>query len=613
MFSTGKLARGLHLLLATLMIVGVFSVSASPAAAADNGVVVSNGVGPNTRPSVGTSPDKSKVCVVWSTFDQTPSRTYIRLYDAASGVWQPALGLAPYDVTKGSGNSTQGGSPRCTIDASGRTHVVWAEGATKWIQYSSLDTGKDPGQKSNWLDPLKISNETDAQSPDIATLYADAAGQVWLAYTAKTSNTGYDIFVRRWVAASGWGGAQQASTANGQTAHYSRIAVDNAGNVHVTYWQGGGGGIRYTYRDPGTGQFIPNIQLPGSGNAIQYVGLAVNPATGDVHVVYSTPLGDTDNTRVVRYVKKVGSTGTNFSQPKDLTSQGNYVVPRLGLSTTGRVIMVVDQRDVNPSQIVYAASNDHGASWGPATALTDGGANAYDPGLAVGDNGAGYVAYWNKNGNTINFVTFNPVAPGPPCAGFADVTESDPACPAIAALTVRKVIYGYATNPPTFGPADPVLRAQMAAFLVRDLGWGTKPTGPKSFTDFGPLVGELRDASLRLANACDQSGNNCVAQGYDQAGCAARGVAYPCFGPNDSVTYAQVISFISRAYVYNGTWTPSSAPHPYTGVPPVHDQDVRTYYANGARPIPNPPSGDGWNQPAPRAWVAMALYRAATP
>jgi hypothetical protein len=197
------------------------------------------------------------------------------------------------------------------------------------------------------------------------------------------------------------------------------------------------------------------------------------------------------------------------------------------------------------------------------------------------------------------------------CVGFADVTTSDPACIAIATLVANGIVSGYATNPPRFGPNDGVQRAQIAAFLVRALAWQNQSTGPRSFTDFGALVAELRTASLILANKCDPSGL-CAARGYEAAGCAARGLTFPCFGPNDGVTYAQVISFVARSYQFSAAaWVPQpNGAMPYSGVPAVHQTDVKTYHAR-AGTIPAAPTTEaGWNAPAPRAWVARVLYQA---
>lgn len=181
---------------------------------------------------------------------------------------------------------------------------------------------------------------------------------------------------------------------------------------------------------------------------------------------------------------------------------------------------------------------------------------------------------------------------------FTDVANASIACPAIVALSQEGVILGYGGN--RFGPTDPVQRAQMAAFIVRALDWENRPTGPTTFSDFGTLVTELRTASLILANACEA-----------QTGCVARGYGDGRFGPNDQVSYAQVISFITRAFQVNEAtnWQPQpNAALPYTGVPGVHATDIRTYtFYAGA--IPDAPTSEiAWNAPAPREWVAQVLY-----
>ena len=94
----------------------------------------------------------------------------------------------------------------------------------------------------------------------------------------------------------------------------------------------------------------------------------------------------------------------------------------------------------------------------------------------------------------------------------------------------------------------------------------------------------------------------------------ARGYGDGRFGPTDQVTYAQVISFVARAFRLDADydWQPQMGAHPYSGVPAAHESDVRAYhfYTEAAGGIPDAPTGDGWNEIAPREWVAMVLYRA---
>jgi hypothetical protein len=183
---------------------------------------------------------------------------------------------------------------------------------------------------------------------------------------------------------------------------------------------------------------------------------------------------------------------------------------------------------------------------------------------------------------------------------------------ATSALVSQGIINGYATNPPRFGVSDPVQRAQMAAFLVRALAWQGEPTTPRSFTDFGQLMAELQTASLILANRCDPQGN-CVAKGYAPADCTAKGKTAPCFGPNDSVTRAQVISFITRAFTQDPTYAWLPQPNltiTFGEVPEVHRTDIQTYsfYVGSVPDVPTTIAR--WNEPAPREWVARALFLA---
>jgi probable HAF family extracellular repeat protein len=223
---------------------------------------------------------------------------------------------------------------------------------------------------------------------------------------------------------------------------------------------------------------------------------------------------------------------------------------------------------------------------------------------ATGINARGQIVGSGRYAGQRRAFLLTPIAPGPCDAPFADVPADHPACQAIAALSSRGVIRGYATTPPTFRPDDGVQRAQLAAFLVRALGWQASPAGPRGFSDFGALVGELRAAALILANACANPG--------DAATCVAHGYGDGRFGPIDQVSHAQVISLVARAFQRDGAyaWHAQGVAHPYVGVPAAHDADVRTFtYYAGA--LPGAPATEaGWHAPAPRAWVARVLYSA---
>lgn len=181
-------------------------------------------------------------------------------------------------------------------------------------------------------------------------------------------------------------------------------------------------------------------------------------------------------------------------------------------------------------------------------------------------------------------------------ASFSDLPPGDPGYEAISELAARGVIQGYGDG--TFGPGDISLRAQMAALIVRALGWsGETATNP--FPDRGPVDDELWAAVGILAARG-------VALGYEDG----------TYGPTSPVLHIQVVSFISRAMVERGYWAAATEDDPsiYPNVQIAASDrlDLVTYVRN-AGAIPDRPLGanwDDWNTPASRGWFARLLWQA---
>lgn len=208
-----------------------------------------------------------------------------------------------------------------------------------------------------------------------------------------------------------------------------------------------------------------------------------------------------------------------------------------------------------------------------------------------------------------------------PTETFSDVATNRVDFVAITELAARGIIYGYGNG--DYGPDDGVQRAQMAALIARATaaGPGTPTTNlappaclvagtwdcddwGNDFTDRGALDGNL----WRNVGALQHYG---VALGYTAETCAARGLAVPCYGPNDEVTYAQTISFITRAMIAKGYWSNHpEASLPFEGIPLPHQDDLRTYsyYTQGRGGMLATPAD--WNDQATRGWFALALWGA---
>ena len=126
---------------------------------------------------------------------------------------------------------------------------------------------------------------------------------------------------------------------------------------------------------------------------------------------------------------------------------------------------------------------------------------------------------------------------------------------------------------------------------------------PNNFTDRNGLDGNL----WRDIGALQHYG---VALGYTAGDCAAKGEAFPCFGPTDTVTYAETIIFITRAIIAKGySVSQPNGPQPYVGVPAVFAGTVVTFPLH---------AGAGWRyrapgqleHPAARGWFARVLWQA---
>jgi len=187
-------------------------------------------------------------------------------------------------------------------------------------------------------------------------------------------------------------------------------------------------------------------------------------------------------------------------------------------------------------------------------------------------------------------------APHPAFGDLApDARTTDP----IAQLAARGIIKGYGDG--SYGPADPILRAQMAALIVRALGWDGAAGGPTPFNDRDGVDAELWRAIGQLATRG-------IARGYGDG----------TYRPRDPVLHIQAVSFVTRALIAAGTWQPQpDDPRLFPDVAAVsgHRTDLVTYlHYVGALPGLAPGATwagtDGWEGAATRAWFAELLWRA---
>ncbi|HEY8597605.1 MAG TPA: S-layer homology domain-containing protein, partial [Thermomicrobiales bacterium] len=151
-----------------------------------------------------------------------------------------------------------------------------------------------------------------------------------------------------------------------------------------------------------------------------------------------------------------------------------------------------------------------------------------------------------------------PLARPVAAASFPDLPANGATATAITELAARGIVRGYDDG--TFRPGTIVERRQMAATLVRALGWSGH-TPARDFPDRGATDAELWTALRILADM------NVV-----------RGFPDGTVGPEQPLTRQQAISVIARAFIAAGVWSAKPAgASPFGDVAPDHQGDVALY------------------------------------
>ncbi len=200
-----------------------------------------------------------------------------------------------------------------------------------------------------------------------------------------------------------------------------------------------------------------------------------------------------------------------------------------------------------------------------------------------------------------------------PQPSFSDMPSDPAVVVAIRELATRGIVRGYGDG--TFGPNDPVLRAQIAAFICRSMPGGGNPGDRSS----GPNIGQQWDDEDHGNPFSDRNGVD-DALWRNVGTLAFYGVAhgYPdsTFDPTGQVLRVQTISLITRAMVTKGYWVQATADDTsiYPNVPASsgHRLDLATY-ARNAGDLPGRPrqqSWAEWSDPAPRGWLVQVLWQA---
>jgi predicted lactoylglutathione lyase len=248
---------------------------------------------------------------------------------------------------------------------------------------------------------------------------------------------------------------------------------------------------------------------------------------------------------------------------------------------------------IQNDDILEAALSIHAVEAEHAAALADI--------VAPGETGATSGSF-TPDGAFARFRTpdqvFQIVAPfyTPQTSPFSDVSVATPYSTAIFYLAGLGIVRGQDGQ---FQPNSPLLRAQMAGLIARAFLWADEMYGTP-FQDQGSVDNDLWN-SVGILSYYN------VARGYNPTE----------FDPATAVLHAQVVSFVTRAMITKGFWTPAQT-SPMDQYPNVtwesgHRLDIATY-VNNVGPVPGTTDTKAnWvvaDREASRAFSAEVVYQA---
>lgn len=283
----------------------------------------------------------------------TDSNLHTRFVTKAAGstTWS-----APVDL---GGSNT--GVPRITVAANGDVHVVWHD-------VNNVYYRKRTG--AVWGATTLISDGTKSLEPDVGVDASNNVSVVWHC----NGDGDYDIYYRRFDAASSTWLAQTKLSTNTDLDGFPRLAVGTDSTVHVTWHVDRAGNanddIQYMKYTAGVWSGITRIDT-GSNRSFN-AAIALN-ASNQPTIVWHEDLAADWNVAVSRF------NGAAWSAPTYFNATGTEGMANVAISPSGVVAIVwMDYNDY------YMVRNDQpGGAWSPIRKVieTDGADNS--AGLAV--------------------------------------------------------------------------------------------------------------------------------------------------------------------------------------------------------------------------------------
>ncbi len=384
--------------------------------------------------------NQSSAIAVWvkledpDPFDSNPQQVY-RLYAA---YFNGATGWgAPQVIDAGSADYLSAGAPKVSMDDIGNAVVVWqqSDGTTQRVYALRFSGGAWAGA------PEVLDSGGGAASPSIA-VEPDGGGTAMAVY-ARQVNGVFRVYARQLtggIAGGSWGpeknidkpsccslsiAVDTTTFVGGGVPQGTSTVIDNFGNIHYVYYNGGFRDLRY-------GLNLDTVCVDGGGGGCDvvsgtapivgwYPAMAVDRATGQVHIAYydqtnanlryatcATDCLNHTNWTTICVDGGAGCEGTTVAIVGSLHTS-------IAVDGTGRVhIAYYNQSNSNLKYATCAGSCTTAGSWAGNIICVDGGAGCagttnaavgQSNSIAVDATGRVHISYNDVGANHLKYAT----------------------------------------------------------------------------------------------------------------------------------------------------------------------------------------------------------------
>ncbi len=192
-------------------------------------------------------------------------------------------------------------TPTIVADSNGIVHIVWMDAVNGWSS-STTSLVHSYWNGEIWSTPTTIDTGHYSELP---TLAADILGNVYLTFDNDTNPNSWQVFYMKYNGSTWTSPIPISQDAPGyDQAWDSDLAIDSAGNPHVTYtyMPADSGNVRYTYYTKWNGTIWSEpINLTQSENFHQYPTIVADKL-GKIHVAWKSTTGTNDPFNMVHRV-----------------------------------------------------------------------------------------------------------------------------------------------------------------------------------------------------------------------------------------------------------------------------------------------------------------------